>query len=250
MNASRASWRATSRVGKELKALVAGSIGKLGSHYAIALEAVNAESGDVMAREQVEAESTEQVLTVLGQATSRLREKLGESLASIQRFDVPLPRATTAVARSAACLRARASAMAASSRDWRRFRICSARSRSTRISRWLTRCWRRCIGTPVGQRKPRRFRNAPSSSAIGSASARRYFISWRYYMDTAQAWDKALELSTSWTKTYPREAFAFNSLGLATASFGQHERAVDGVPRSDAARSPLRSAVRQHRADR
>src|SRR5262249_44823809 len=80
---------------EQLKALVAGSIGKLGSHYVLALEAVNAQSGDVMAREQVEAASAEEVLTVLGQATSRLREKLGESLASIQRFDVPLPRATT-----------------------------------------------------------------------------------------------------------------------------------------------------------
>ena len=49
-----------------------------------------------MAREQVEAASKEQVLTSLGTATSRLREKLGESLASIQKFDVPLPRATTA----------------------------------------------------------------------------------------------------------------------------------------------------------
>ena len=54
----------------------------------------------------------------------------------------------------------------------------------------------------------------------------RFFISWRYYLDAAQAWDKALALAESWTATYPREAFAFNSLGLASAAFGQHERAV------------------------
>ncbi|MET0214642.1 MAG: tetratricopeptide repeat protein, partial [Vicinamibacterales bacterium] len=41
-----------------------------------------------------------------------------------------------------------------------------------------------------------------------------------------QAWDKALDLSTEWTKTYPREAFAFNSLGLASGVLGQHEQAV------------------------
>jgi hypothetical protein len=63
---------------EQLKALVAGSIGKLGSHYVLALEAVNAESGDVMAREQVEAAGAEQVLTALGGATSRLRQKLGD----------------------------------------------------------------------------------------------------------------------------------------------------------------------------
>ena len=81
---------------EQLKALVAGSIGSLGSHYVLALEAINAETGDVMAREQVEAASKEEVLTSLGTATSKLRQKLGESLASIQKFDVPLPRATTA----------------------------------------------------------------------------------------------------------------------------------------------------------
>ena len=92
---------------EQLKALLAGSIASLGRNYVLALEAINAETGDVMAREQAEAASKEQVLTSLGAATSRLREKLGESLASIQKFDVPLPRATTAVARRAPCLLAR-----------------------------------------------------------------------------------------------------------------------------------------------
>jgi tetratricopeptide (TPR) repeat protein len=54
----------------------------------------------------------------------------------------------------------------------------------------------------------------------------RFFISWRYFVDAAQAWDKALDLAVSWTETYPREAFAFNSLGLAAAALGQHDRAV------------------------
>ena len=54
----------------------------------------------------------------------------------------------------------------------------------------------------------------------------RFFISWRYYRDAAQAWDKALELARSWTATYPREAFAFNSLGSAFLRFGQFEQSV------------------------
>src|SRR5256885_12464895 len=61
---------------EQLKALIAGSIGSLGSHYVIALEAVNAETGDAMAREQAEVPSKEEVLTSLGRATRRLREKL------------------------------------------------------------------------------------------------------------------------------------------------------------------------------
>src|SRR3954468_23452312 len=80
---------------QQLKALVAGSIASLGRHYVVGLEAINAQSGDVMAREQVEVASKEEVLTSLGSAASRFRRQLGESLASIKRYDVPLPQATT-----------------------------------------------------------------------------------------------------------------------------------------------------------
>src|SRR6185295_17706030 len=61
----------------------------------------------------------------------------------------------------------------------------------------------------------------------------RFFISWRYYRDAIQAWDKALELARSWTATYPREAFAFNSLGAALLRLGQFEQAI----------APFRTAV-------
>jgi tetratricopeptide (TPR) repeat protein len=209
-----------------LKALVAGSIGKLGSHYAIALEAVNAESGDVMAREQVEAESTEQVLTMLGQATARLREKLGESLASIQRFDVPLPRATTP---SLEALHAYALGFS-DGRVVARLEAIPHLQRAIEIDPDFAMA--HALLAAVYRNTGRSTEAAPISQRAFELRDRvsereKYFISWRYYMDTAQAWDKALELSTSWTKTYPREAFAFNSLGIATASFGQHERAVD-----------------------
>jgi eukaryotic-like serine/threonine-protein kinase len=55
----------------------------------------------------------------------------------------------------------------------------------------------------------------------------RFFISWRYYRDAAQAWDKALELAQSWTTSYPREAFAYNSLGVAYIYLGQYDRAAE-----------------------
>ena len=93
--------RVTRDVGREiclrqgLKALLAGSIATLGSHYVITLEAINALTGDAIAREQTEAESKEQGLKKLGEAATRLREKMGESLASIQKFDAPIEQATT-----------------------------------------------------------------------------------------------------------------------------------------------------------
>jgi serine/threonine protein kinase/tetratricopeptide (TPR) repeat protein len=77
------------------KAYLAGSIAALGSQYVIGLEALNCASGDVLAREQVTAAGKEQVLPTLGQAASKLRNEAGESLSSVQKFDVPLEQATT-----------------------------------------------------------------------------------------------------------------------------------------------------------
>jgi serine/threonine protein kinase/tetratricopeptide (TPR) repeat protein len=97
----KADERVTRDIGREiclrqgLKALLAGSIAALGSHYVITLEAINAQTGDAIAREQAEAQSKEQVLKELGEAATRLREKLGESLTSIQKFDAPIEQATT-----------------------------------------------------------------------------------------------------------------------------------------------------------
>ena len=93
--------RVTAEIAREicerhsLKALITGLIAPLGSHYAITLEAINGHSGESLAQAQVEADSREQVLGALSQATTRLREHLGESLSSIQRFDKPLEQATT-----------------------------------------------------------------------------------------------------------------------------------------------------------
>ena len=77
------------------KAYMAGSIAALGTQYVIGLEALNCASGDVLAREQVTATGKEQVLPALGQAAAKLRNEVGESLNTVQKFDVPLEQATT-----------------------------------------------------------------------------------------------------------------------------------------------------------
>ena len=78
-----------------VKALLAGSISNLGRHYVINLEAVNAATGETILREQVEAESRERVLGRLGEAAAKFREKLGESVGSIEKFAAPIEQATT-----------------------------------------------------------------------------------------------------------------------------------------------------------
>jgi eukaryotic-like serine/threonine-protein kinase len=77
------------------KAYIAGSIASLGSKYVLGLKAVNCQRGDVLAQEQVSAAAKEKVLDAVGQAAAKLRGELGESLATVEKFDVPLEQATT-----------------------------------------------------------------------------------------------------------------------------------------------------------
>ena len=77
------------------KAFISGSIAGLGTQYVIGLNAINCATGDSLARQQVQAVGKEKVLDALGSATANLRNELGESLRSVQKFDVPLEQATT-----------------------------------------------------------------------------------------------------------------------------------------------------------
>lgn len=77
------------------KAVLAGSIGRLGSDFVIGLDAVACESGESLARQQVEVDRRERILDGLGRAAAGIRERLGESLASIRQADVPPMQATT-----------------------------------------------------------------------------------------------------------------------------------------------------------
>jgi eukaryotic-like serine/threonine-protein kinase len=77
------------------KAMLTGSIAPLGSQYVLGLRAVNCYTGSDLAQEQVQATRKEEVLDALGRAAANLRRTLGESLSTVQKYDVPLARATT-----------------------------------------------------------------------------------------------------------------------------------------------------------
>ena len=93
----------TGDVGRELcvrsgsKALVNGTISRLGSHYVVDLDAILCSTGDMLAMEQAEASRKEDVLRALSQASVGLRGKLGESLPSLQKYDVPIQATTTSL---------------------------------------------------------------------------------------------------------------------------------------------------------
>lgn len=72
-----------------LKAYLVGSISNLGSIYFLTLEAVNARTGESLGREYEQANNKEEILSALSRAATGIREKLGESLSSIQKYDIP-----------------------------------------------------------------------------------------------------------------------------------------------------------------
>jgi eukaryotic-like serine/threonine-protein kinase len=229
--------RITRSLGREiaqrerLKAIVTGSIASIGRNYVIAIEAISSATGDVMAREQVEVAQREQLLSSLGQAAARLREKLGESLASIQKFDVPLPRATTssldalhayALALDQDRLVARAGAIPQIKRAIEldpEFALAQAllsgayanSNHSTLAPEYARRAFE--LRARVSERE-------------------RFFIEWRYYHDATQNWDTLRDLARTWTATYPRETFAFNSLAAVFRAFGEHEQAIEPLQRA------------------
>jgi eukaryotic-like serine/threonine-protein kinase len=210
---------------EQITALIAGSIGSFGRNYVLTLEAIHAETGDVMAREQVEVQEKEQVLRSLGDASSRLRGKLGESLASRERFDVSLPRATTA---SLDALHAYSQALDQGRVNPRREAIPHLKraleldpefAMAQALMSGVLANTGETAAAPEYSRRAFALRDRVSERE-------RFFISWRYYIDAEQNWAGALELAESWTRTYPREAFAFNSLALASAVFGQRAEAA------------------------
>jgi eukaryotic-like serine/threonine-protein kinase len=216
---------------EQVKALVSGSIARLGTHFVIALEAVNAETGDVMAREQVETATREEVLGALGSAVSQLRQKLGESLPSIQKFDTPLARATTP---SLEALHAYSLALE-EGRATPRLEALPYLRRALELDPQfaLALALTANVYTNTGQ------------SALATEYARRAFelrdrvsererfiIGFRYYRDALQDWEQALEISQLWTETYPREPFAFNSLGVAQLTLGRSDAAIRSLQRA------------------
>jgi eukaryotic-like serine/threonine-protein kinase len=95
--------RVTQEVGREIclrtgsKALLVGSIYRVGSQYIVGLNTANCTTGETLAKEQAEAANKEEVVKALSKAASSMRTKLGESIASVQKFDVPIEATTSSL---------------------------------------------------------------------------------------------------------------------------------------------------------
>lgn len=229
--------RVTRDVGREiclrqgLKALLAGSIAALGSHYVITLEAINALTGDAIAREQSEAENKEQVLKKLGQAATRLREKMGESLASIQKFDAPIEQATTS---SLDALKAysmgRELALGNKDREAMPFL-----KRAVELDSNFAQAYDKLAGSysNTGQQELaiETFQKAFDLRERSSEYEKLRIAADYYAFATFEA-DKFIEAYELLVRTYPRDFVAWNNLGNRYNSVGEFEKAAEACRES------------------
>ncbi len=227
-----ASTKLTSEVVRELcqragsKAYLAGSIGSLASEYVLGLKAVNCQNGDTLAEEQAAAASKEKVLDALGEAASKMRGELGESLATVQKFDVPLERATTS---SLEALKALSLGKKASDEKGAAAGL-PYDQRAIELDPNFAMAYR-ALGIDYA-----------SLSELGRASE--YFtkafqlrehaserekltIAAEYYSYATGELDKAAQTFQEEIESYPREDAAYVNLGLVYALEGQLEKAAE-----------------------
>ena len=224
--------RLTPEVARELcqragsKAYIAGSISSLGSEFVLALKAVNCESGDMLAQEQATAISKEKVLAPLGEVASKLRAELGESLATLQKFDVPLEQATTS---SLEALKAYSleqkidnekGPAAALPYGQRAIQLdpAFATGYAAMGSEYFS----------LGELERAREYYTKAFQLLDHASEReKGEITADYYSNVTGELDKAAQAFEEELESYPRDARAYEDLGVIYASKGQYDKAAE-----------------------
>ena len=207
------------------KAYLVGAIGSLGSDYVLQLKALNCKSGATLAEEQITAPSKGKVVEALGNVAVKLRSQLGESLATVQKFDVPLEQATTS---SLEALKA--------------YSVAQKTARENGAARSL----------PFGQRA---IELDPSFAMAYAAVGVHYFnlaeparaaeyltkafqlrdhaseperlrITSAYYSSVTGELDKAGRTYQDEIREYPRDIAAYNNMGIVLAQEGLYEQAA------------------------
>jgi serine/threonine protein kinase/tetratricopeptide (TPR) repeat protein len=223
--------RLTNDVAREIcmregaKAMLTGSIASLGTHYVITLSALNAQTGDVLAREEKEAESKEQVLKSLDQAASSLRGKLGESIGSVQKFATPLEQATTS---SLEALQAFSLGQA----EHQRLEDAKAiphLKRAVELDPNFAMA-HATLGVAYNNLTQQGLADSFITKAFDlkerASERERLYISSHYYDIVTGDLGKAIEIYEQWVQTYPRDIAPRDNLALRYQAIGQQEKAL------------------------
>ena len=213
------------------KAYIAGSIAALGSQYVVGLKAVNCQSGDPLGEEQVTAAGKEKVLEALGQAASNLRGKLGESLSTVQKFDVPLADATTS---SLEALKAYTQGRKAREQDNPQGAL-SDFQRAIQLDPNFAMAYGALGGqysslAQVGRGAEYYARAFQLREHVSERE--KLAIAADYYANVTGELNKAAQTYQEQVASYPRDYRGYSNVGLAYAAQGEYEKALEGMRQS------------------
>jgi len=206
------------------KAMLSGTISSVGTHYLLALRAENCQTGDRLGSAQEEAESRDKVLYALQKAGNHLRQDLGESLASVSRFNKPLPEATTS---SLEALKAYSLALATS-----RSESLAPLRTSVELDPNFALAW-----AALGARYNNFGQHALAASSFRRAfelrdrvsDRERFYIEAHYYSGVTGEVPKAIQVYQQWIQTYPEDFTPYGNLGYNYANMGNYEMAVSAT---------------------
>ena len=225
--------RITPEMGREiceregLKAYISGKIAPMGSHYVLSLVAADGHSGAMLAHEQEEAASKEDVLKSLSQAATRLRQKLGESLSSIDKYDTPVEQATT---RSLGALQAFSlgQKMMTVRGDYaaaiQQFQQATTLDPNFAMAHAL-------MGTAyhnLGEKKLAAESTKKSFDLREHVSDReKFYIESHYHHYVTGNLEEVRKVYELWAQTYPRDLVPPANLGVVYQSLGQYDKALE-----------------------
>ena len=209
-----------------LKAMIVGSIASLGNHYVVTLEGINVQTGDAIGSEQAESENKEQVLQSLNEAAMKLREKLGESLQSIKKFDAPIQEATTF---SLDAFKSFSLGVEQQSKG-KFLEAIPFFKRATEIDPNFALAYARMASIYYNSRQYDLAAEASQKAyelRDRVSERERLYISAGYYDNVTGELERYLETLNLWKRTYPHDAAPHNNLALKFNELGQFDKALE-----------------------
>ncbi|MGH9776204.1 MAG: protein kinase domain-containing protein [Candidatus Acidiferrales bacterium] len=207
-------------------AVLDGSIASLGNQYVLGIKAVNCRTDDTLVEEQERATGKEQVLAAMDKAAAKLREKLGESLSTVEKLDTPLEQASTP---SLEALQAYSLGRKAMVGRGDSAAAVPLFQRAIRIDPNFAMAYA-SLGTSysnLGETSLGAENKRKAYELRERVSAReKFYIESHYYGGVTGDLEKARQSYELWAQTYPRDSFPPSSLGNIYDALGQYDKVL------------------------
>ena len=206
--------------------VVTGSIAQIGSQYTLILTAVNCSDGESLTRAQAQASDKSHVLEALGKASSDIRRKLGDSRATVKKFDTPLVQATTS---SLEALHVYSLGYEAVTGKGNSAAAIPMFQEATRLDPAFAMAYALLGGSywNLGE-NTRAAENIQKAFDLraGISESERLRIESQYHSLVTADLEKAQGALEVWAQTFPRDWSPRNQLGVVHMSLGQHGKAL------------------------